>query len=182
MSRGMTTTKKTLALALLVTGGIALGGCSASGGSNAAADAELAQLRDRWQIEELMWRYARTLDSADADGYVAVYTEDGYFDAGQMRIEGREALHKFVADLKSSREARAARGEPPGGTLHMTANHHVEFTGPDSATVHSYWVTMFPPAGADNPARVGAVGRAEDQLVRVNGQWLIKARNVAPQD
>jgi len=29
--------------------------------------------------------------------------------------------------------------------------------------------------------RVAAAGRGVDQLVRVNGQWLIKARDVAPQ-
>jgi hypothetical protein len=29
---------------------------------------------------------------------------------------------------------------------------------------------------------VVGVGRSVDELVRVNGQWLIKTRNVAPQD
>lgn len=172
--------KKKLALALAATALVAAAGCSGRSGN--AADPALARAQDRWQIEELLWRYARTLDTADADGYAAVFTEDGSFDAGAIRLEGREALHKFVADLKATRAQRVANGEPPGGTLHMTANHHIEFTGPDSATIHSYWVTMFPPAGAANPARVGAVGRAEDQLVRVDGQWLIKARNVAPGD
>lgn len=137
-----------------------------------------AQAVDRWQIEELMWRYARTLDTADADGYAAVYTEDGVFDAGTMRIEGREALHKFVADLAASRAERAAKGEPSGGTLHMVANHRIEFTGPDSALVHAYWLTAFP----GSPPRVGAVGVSRDEVVRVNGQWLFKVRNVAAQD
>lgn len=173
--------KSWIAAAALAVVGAAGAGCSA--GTRGDADAALAaETRDRWQIEELLWRYARTLDTADADGYAAVYTEDGYFDAGAMRIEGREALHQFVADLKARREQQAASGEAVSGTLHMTANHHIDFTGPDSATVHSYWITMFPPAGAQDPARVGAVGRAEDQLVRVDGQWLIRARNVAPQD
>lgn len=170
-----------IAAVVLVAAGAGAGGCSSGAGSGADA-ALVAETRDRWQIEELMWRYARTLDSGDADGYAAVYAEDGYFDAGAMRIEGREALHKFVADLNDSRAQRAASGEPVAGTLHMTANHHIEFTGADSATVHSYWVTMFPAAGPENPVRVGAAGRAEDQLVRVDGQWLIKSRNVAPQD
>lgn len=166
-------------VALAAVGAVAVG-CSA-GGASGVDPTLVAEVRDRWQIEELMWRYARTLDSADADGYAAVYTEDGYFDAGAMRIEGREALHKFVADLKESRAQREASGEAVSGTLHMTANHRIEFTGADTATVHSYWITMFPPAGA-NPVRVGATGRAEDQLVRVDGQWLIKSRNVAPED
>lgn len=159
------------------------GGMSGSpGGAGGSADAALLQqARDREQIEELLWRYARTLDSADADGYAAVYVEDGEFTAGAQSMKGREALHRFVADLKKSREERKARGENPGGTLHMTANHRIEFTGPDSATVHSYWMTIFPATG-ETPVRLGAAGRAEDQLVRVDGKWLIRLRNVGLTD
>lgn len=164
-----------------------LAGCVAvvgnSGGPGGLADAVvLQQARDREQIENLLWRYARTLDSADADGYAAVYAEDGEFSSGAQSIKGRAALHQFVANLKKTREERKARGENPGGTLHMTANHRIEFTGPDSATVHSYWITIFPAAGTQNPVRLGAAGRAEDQLVRVNGKWLIKVRNVGLTD
>ena len=175
--------KQWITTAMLAALCVTAAGCGARADDAARIDPAMAQQAlDRWQIEELLWRYARTLDSADADGYVAVYTEDGVFDAGAMRMEGREALHKFVADLKTTRAERAANGTPVGGTLHMTANHHIEFTGPDSATVHSYWLTMIPGAGADNPTRMAGVGRAEDQLVRVGGKWLIKVRNVAPQD
>lgn len=163
-----------------------LAGCAGNDGRSAeqiASDAAVVQqARDREEIEDLLWRYARTLDSADADGYAAVYTEDGEFTAGRQGIKGREALHKFVADLKASREERRANGQNPGGTLHMTANHRIEFTGPDSATVHSYWITIFPSAGPENPVRLGAAGRAEDQLVRVDGKWLIKVRNVGLTD
>ena len=45
-----------------------------------------------------------------------------------------------------------------------------------------YYITMFGAAGEGTPARVAAVGRSIDELVRVNGQWLIKLRNVAPLD
>lgn len=161
-----------------------LAGCNAVAEKGVSpAQAELLQrAADREQIEDLMWRYARTLDSADADGYVEVYTGDGKFVNGGMAIEGREALHKFVADLKKSREERRARGENPGGTLHMTANHKIEFTGPDRAVVHSYWITMFPAQGSDNPARVGFVGHAEDEVVRLDGKWLFRVRNVGLTD
>jgi hypothetical protein len=41
---------------------------------------------------------------------------------------------------------------------------------------------MFTALGPDTPARVGAVGRSVDEVVRVNGQWLIKLRDVTPTD
>jgi hypothetical protein len=42
-------------------------------------------------------------------------------------------------------------------------------------------MTVFGAAGADSPPRVAAAGRGVVELVRVNGQWLIRNRNVAPQ-
>lgn len=158
---------------------VLVAGCSAGG--DPAQQAQARQMQDRIEIEDLMWRYATTLDSADADGYAAVYTEDGKFSAGNMAIEGREALHKFVADLKVSRAERVANGETVAGTLHMTANHKIEFVGTDAARIHSYWFTVFPGQGLDN-TRVAAAGRGLDELVRVDGKWLFKVRNVAPQD
>lgn len=171
-------------LTALMAAAVLAAGCTGTGegaAQNAAHEALARQMQDRIEIEDLMWRYARTLDSADADGYAAVYTPDGRFVSGNMAVEGREALHKFVADLKASRAERAAKGEDVPGTMHMTANHKIVFTGPDSAEVHSYWLTMFPGEGLGT-ARVAAVGRGLDQLVRVDGQWLFKVRNVAPQD
>jgi uncharacterized protein (TIGR02246 family) len=154
-----------------------------------AADAAMTgvqmmrQAQDRAAIEDLMWRYARALDSNDADAYAAVYTADGQFGTGDKATKGRAALHKMVADLKQARIDREAKGEPRRpGTLHMETNHSITFQDADHATYNAYWVTMFTALGPDTPARVGAVGRSVDELVRVNGQWLIRLRNVSPQD
>lgn len=155
----------------------------------AAADAMMPgaammrEAQDRAAIEDLMWRYARALDTADADAYAAVYTEDGQFGTGDKATKGRAALHKMVADLKQARVDREAKGEPKRpGTLHMETNHSIVFKDADHATYNAYWVTMFTALGPDTPARVGAVGRSVDELVRINGKWLIRLRNVAPTD
>jgi uncharacterized protein (TIGR02246 family) len=142
----------------------------------------MREMKDRTDIEELMWRYARTLDSTDADGYAATYTEDGEFVSPANSIKGHEALKNFIIGVKKSREERAAKGEKVTGTLHMTTNHIITFQDNDHATINAYWLTMFPGQGAETPARVGGVGRSVDELVRVNGKWLIKTRNVALKD
>ena len=170
-----------MAIAVLNTGCVAV--VKGDRGTDFGPDAITVQeMRDRLQIEELLWRYARTLDSNDADGYAAVYTEDGQFGTGEHATRGRPALREMILGVKKRREDRIAAGEKATGTLHMTANFWIDFRDHDHATVHSYWITMFPGAGADTPSRVAAVGRAEDQLVRVQGRWLIKVRNVSPQD
>ena len=153
-------------------------------GANAALADDAAALReaqDRAAIEALMWRYVRALDSMDADGYAAVFTEDGAFGSGNTQRKGRADLKAMVADLKKGRDERAAAGQPSAPMYHVIANHQITFTGPNEARYDSYWMTVFGANGADTPPRVAAAGRGVDQLVRVNGQWLIKNRNVAPQ-
>jgi hypothetical protein len=43
-------------------------------------------------------------------------------------------------------------------------------------------MTVFAASGPKTPARVAAAGREVDELVRLNGQWPIKTRDVAPKD
>ena len=42
----------------------------------------LREARDRTEIEDLMWRYARALDTNDAEAYASAYAPDGQFSAG----------------------------------------------------------------------------------------------------
>ena len=134
---------------------------------------------DRAAIEKLMWSYDRMLDTYDADGYVRLFTEDGAF--GQTK--GREALHKMVADLKKGHDERRAKGEKIS-MRHFTMNQYLEFTGPTTARYHYYHQTIFGTGGATSadPARIAAAGNGVDDLVKVDGQWLIKYRNVAAGD
>ncbi len=128
---------------------------------------------DREEINALMWRYARALDTADADAYASVYTEDGQFGVGENATKGREALRNMIASFGAGRG-----GDTPAPQLyHMTADTWIEFIDDTHATHHSYWLTMAAASG-DSPARVAAVGVGADELVKVNGQWLIKVRNV----
>lgn len=145
-----------------------------------ASDADiLREARDRAQIDELMWSYTRAIDTLDADAYVATFTPDGAFGA----VKGREALHKMVLDLKQGQADRAAKsGQPIGAMYHVEANQHVKFSDRDHARIFYYWETVFAgPKGALS-ANVAAVGHGVDDLVRVDGKWLIKFRNVAPEN
>lgn len=161
------------AIALLLMTGVA---CSV-----AADDVAAREARDRAEIEALMWTYVRALDTADADAYAAVYTEDGQFSAGANATVGRDALRTMVAGIRQRREQAAAKGEAQAPMYHMTMNEHLEFVDEDHARMHAYWQTVFGAAG-ETPVRVAAAGRSVDELVRVNGQWLIQSRNVAPAD
>ena len=142
-----------------------------------AADNDEA--KDRDAIEALMWKYARALDTMNADAYVSCYTPDGQFGAGPNATKGADALRKMITDLKTRRDEQIAKGETPAPMYHMDMNKWVEFTGKNSARHHTYWQTVFGAVGRGGQVRVAAAGNAFDDLVKVNGKWLIKVRNVA---
>jgi hypothetical protein len=150
-----------------------------------AAHADDAQIireaADRAQIEALMWRYVRALDSYDEDAYAAVFTENGQFGAGPNATRGRAALRQMVVGLESASAARTAEsGTSAPAMHHVITNAHVEFVNANHARYHSYWMTVFGPAAQGEAPRVAAVGRGIDELTRVDGRWLISSRNVAP--
>lgn len=142
----------------------------------------MQQEKDRAAIEALMWRYVRALDTLDANAYASAYTEDGMFRAGDTQHKGRDAMRKMIDDLKQARTKREANGEKSAAMYHVIANHDVEFADRDHARYYSYWMTVFAGTSPQSPPRVAAVGHGVDELVRVNGQWLIASRDVAPTD
>jgi uncharacterized protein (TIGR02246 family) len=138
-----------------------------------AAPALADRTEDREAIEALMWRYARALDTWNADAYAAVYTEDGQFGVGENATKGREALRNMIAAFGGGRNSDSS----PPQLYHMTTDTWIEFIDDTHAKHHSYWLTMRAAAG-DAPASVAAVGVGVDDLVKVDGEWLIKVRNV----
>jgi hypothetical protein len=148
----------------------------AAAAGSAASGAQVGTPEDRAAIEKLMWTYDRMLDTYNADAYAKLFTVDGAF--GQTK--GREALNKMIADIGKGQEERRAKGEKLT-MRHFTMNQYLEFTGPATARYHYYHQTIFGTGGATSPdpARIAAAGNGVDDLVKVDGQWLIKYRNVA---
>jgi hypothetical protein len=147
-----------------------------------ASDADvLREVKDRAEIQKLLWNYCRALDTMNEDAYADVFTADGQFGSGQRAAKGRDALKKVVADVKKSRAEREAKGEKQAPMHHVITNQHIEFVDKDHARHYSYWMTVFGSSSREAPPRVAAVGTSVDDLVRVNGKWLIQLRNVAPQ-
>jgi hypothetical protein len=149
----------------------------------AAENEREREVHDRAQIEKLMWQYVRALDTENADAYAAVYTTDGQFGNGANAVKGRDALKKMIDDFRQrAAENESKTGEKRPAMYHVIANSYLEFLDKDHAPLEAYWMTVFAAAGPKMPSRVAAAGREVDELVRLNGQWLIKIRDVAPAD
>src|SRR5687767_11689755 len=93
----------------------------------------LREVRDRAEIEELMWRYTRALDTGDGAAYAATYAPDGQFGTGANATKGREALQKMVGAPRAAAAPAAAPAASRPPMYHMTANHVITFTGKDRA-------------------------------------------------
>ena len=70
----------------------------------------LRQARDRAEIEDLMWRYTRALDTANAEAYAAAYTPDGQFGTG---ANATKAATPFGRWWRAPPRLRPRRPAPP---------------------------------------------------------------------
>jgi hypothetical protein len=83
---------------------------------------------------------------------------------------------------KRTAENESKSGEKRPKIYHVIANSYLQFLDKDHARLEAYWMTVFAAGGPNVPSRVAGAGREVDELVRSNGQWLIKTRDVAPTD
>ncbi len=135
----------------------------------------LRQAQDRAAIEALMWRYERALDTLDVDAYVAVFTEDAQFG----NAKGRDGIRALISGIKTAREKGAAPGKPVTPTYQSVNNMTIEFLSADRARIEGYYTAFLGEQG-DKPARLATVGREVDEVVKVDGRWLIDKRTVSP--
>lgn len=142
----------------------------------AGAQQKLGSYEDRTAVEDVMARYVWAVDSLDADGYVAVFTEDAVIDSNGSISKGHDQIRKIVTDLIKRRDDNKAKGLKPSNLYHMTSNVRITFPQANEAVHQSYWQTVR--RGDDGRMIVAAMGRSEDRLVKRNGKWLIQSRTL----
>ena len=128
---------------------------------------------DRSAIEDLQARSLFALDFHDPDLYVSTFTEDGILDVGSGEIKGRQAIKDVIARMPSP---AATGGLHPAVGRHNISNIVIRIDG-NTATGRSYWFHY----SNDNPTRAGVFdgfGHYEDEMVKVNGQWLFTKRRI----
>ena len=126
-------------------------------------------LQDRVDIDNLFSVYAYTLDDGDADGWIALYTEDGVFDApGINRFEGPEGL-RSIANIVI---------ETSKGNWRHTATNVLATPGPHKDEVAVRLRTLVTDWNVD-PAGT-QFNDYRGTLVRIDGQWRIKELIATP--
>jgi uncharacterized protein (TIGR02246 family) len=131
---------------------------------------------DRAAVADVMARYVWAVDSLDADGYVAVFTEDAVIDSNGSISKGHAEIRKIVTGMIQRRDENKAKGVPTANLYHMTSNVRITFPKPGEAVHQSYWQTIR--RGKDGTMIAAAMGRSEDRLVKRDGKWLIQSRKL----
>ena len=142
----------------------------------AAAQENLGTYEDRIAVEDVMARYVWAVDSFDADGYVAVFTEDAVIDSNGSISRGHEEIRKIVTNLIKRRDDNKAKGLPASNLHHVISNVRITFPKVNEAVYQSYWQTVR--RDKDDKMTAAAMGRSEDHLVKRNGKWLIQSRKL----
>lgn len=134
---------------------------------------------DRAQIQDLAARYLFALDFRDAKTYSETFTEDGILDYGTGEIKGRQAIFDLIQGMHDrAREAanNDTSGLRPSKGSHNISNMAIKVEG-NRAKMVAYWYHH----GNNNPERTASVtsyGHYEDELVKVNGEWLFSKRKI----
>ena len=136
---------------------------------------------ERALIEDLQARYMFAFDFHDVDKYLSCFTEDGIVDIVGMKWQGHKEIREMLASMvqetpedESKPVAKEEKELYPATGRHNITNIVMKIDG-DRATGRAYWFHY----GNSNPERkavLDSYGHYEDEMVKVNGQWLFSKR------
>jgi ketosteroid isomerase-like protein len=125
-------------------------------------------LRDREQIEALIYEYAAKMDRGDLVGVAALFADATYGATGRPALRGSEQVERVLRQ-----SVKLYDGCPH--TKHVTTNVVVEMDpGGESAQAASYFQVL--QAAPGGPLATIAAGRYEDRFVRRAGGWSFAER------
>ncbi len=140
-----------------------------------APDPAVVELQDRAAIDMLIKRADRGLDVADVEMFTSSFTADAVLEMNENSYSGRAEIEALVARRAAARDGRLAGngGDPNTQLYRVTTNSIVEFTGPDAARHTAYVVVV---GHTTDETHLSSSGTYDDDLVKVNGEWLIERR------
>jgi ketosteroid isomerase-like protein len=128
-------------------------------------EAVVHEIRDRIVILETKYAYCRHADALDAEGMLALVTDDcvvNYFGADEAQtMRGKAALRAMLTAYLPNTISSS----------HHISNSEVQFDGQNRAVLHCYMYSWQRFRGYPGLADCHRWGRYEDQFVRTSEGW-----------
>jgi SnoaL-like domain len=125
-------------------------------------------VEDKDAIREILAEYCFRLDDGRFSEMAALFTESGTWDTAFGRATGRAA----IADL--ARGIRERAGEHRPRAVHLVTNVSIVVDG-ENARVRSNWTVV---QNSPEGPKIGSGGAYQDELIKVQGQWLFRYRKI----
>jgi 3-phenylpropionate/cinnamic acid dioxygenase small subunit len=125
-------------------------------------------VEDKDAIREILAEYCFRLDDGRFSEMAALFTESGTWDTAFGRATGRAA----IADL--ARGIRERAGEQRPRAVHLVTNVSIVVDG-ENARVRSNWTVV---QNSPEGPKIGSGGAYQDELIKVQGQWLFRYRKI----
>jgi 3-phenylpropionate/cinnamic acid dioxygenase small subunit len=132
---------------------------------------DLQQISDRIEIEELLVRYSRAIDSRDFDALQALFTEDATFDGGSLGCPtGAAQIRAMIEGTLTGLDA----------TQHLVGKSLVEFEEDgQGAQVRTYLISQHIRESAPTEVKHYFLGgEYADRVVRTPDGWRIAYRRL----
>jgi uncharacterized protein (TIGR02246 family) len=134
-------------------------------------DARLARLEDREAIRVLFAEYGRTLDARDFAAFAQLFARDGEFVGGAgASAKGRDEVGALLARLLQTNFP-----DSRGKNFHLYFNETIDVKGNEATAISKGGFVM---ASSGNRPEMLQLATYYDQLVREDGRWKFKRREV----
>jgi hypothetical protein len=130
-----------------------------------------ANLLDRVQIEDFLVDYYQPLGGGKQEDLAASFTPDGVIDVNGRVYSGHKGIAQAYKDASAANNGNATF---KGKFVMLMNNPRIEVHG-DTATADVIWTGVVSATPKDQP-HFAEQGKEHDDLVKVNGEWLIKKR------
>lgn len=125
-------------------------------------EARLRQLLERQAVEEVLLRYASTIDRKDFTTLRTLFCEDVRGQYGDVVVEGGDALVQWIDDMTVDQTWQH----------HLLSVYHVDLVSATEAHALTYHTSH--QTRRDTPDRcTRIIARYSDQLRKVDGAWKI---------
>jgi SnoaL-like protein len=125
-------------------------------------------VEDKDAIREVLAEYCFRLDDGRFAEMAALFTESGTWDTAFGTATGRAA----IADL--ARGIRERAGDQRPRAVHLVTNISISLDG-GNAKVRSNWTVV---QNSPEGPKIGSGGAYQDELIKVQGQWLFRYRKI----